>query len=385
MSTPDRAAQHETVHRTDPGRPAPVVAPAGDEGERDERAFGAGDLTDQAARLGDARLSTIQRQSMALRVGQVQGNQHLQRMVASLGRGGGTAAVQREYGPSTITEAPQGTVIKVCLFRIAGPSGAYMRDVSQYLINTLRVPEADLIWVDSLGHLFASLAALRGGPQVNRLIIVSHGRTADDRNTTSADEGQVRQEGGWITVDDVRGAAGTPQAQVVRNQVLAPGAIVEFWGCRLGRSEGAMADWSRAMLPGAGAPVGTPRAEFRAPTERLEVNAPEFGWQEGRGSQAHWVRVTRADQMPERRRAEFRRLLLIMYPHMVENREIVETTPPRTEAQQFEYMTGLFDRSGGQIRTMALNTESSGAVAPRHAPWPSFWLTHRLNPADLFE
>jgi hypothetical protein len=48
--------------------------------------FGAGSVENQAARLGDARLLTVQRQALAAQIGRVQGNRHLQRVVSSLKR-----------------------------------------------------------------------------------------------------------------------------------------------------------------------------------------------------------------------------------------------------------------------------------------------------------
>jgi hypothetical protein len=47
----------------------------------------AGTLQAQAARLGDARLQTVQRQALAAQIGRVQGNQHLQRIVTLQKRG----------------------------------------------------------------------------------------------------------------------------------------------------------------------------------------------------------------------------------------------------------------------------------------------------------
>ncbi len=51
-------------------------------------AAGDGTMEGQVARLGDLRLQTAQRQAMATQIGRVQGNRHLQRVVASLKRDG---------------------------------------------------------------------------------------------------------------------------------------------------------------------------------------------------------------------------------------------------------------------------------------------------------
>jgi hypothetical protein len=54
-------------------------------------AAGDGTIEGQAARLRDSRLQTAQRQAMAAQIGRVQGNKHLQRVVASLKLGTNTS------------------------------------------------------------------------------------------------------------------------------------------------------------------------------------------------------------------------------------------------------------------------------------------------------
>jgi hypothetical protein len=63
-------------------------------------AAGDGTIDAQAVRLGDPRFQTIQRQAMAAQIGQVQGNQHLQRLMASLNQGNeaSRAPIQRDNG-----------------------------------------------------------------------------------------------------------------------------------------------------------------------------------------------------------------------------------------------------------------------------------------------
>ena len=46
------------------------------------------DVQRQADRLGDARTQTVQRQRMAMQIGQVQGNLHLQRVIQTVTRNG---------------------------------------------------------------------------------------------------------------------------------------------------------------------------------------------------------------------------------------------------------------------------------------------------------
>ena len=46
-----------------------------------------GTIEAQAARLGDARLPTVQRRALAVQIGRLQGNRHLQRVMASLNKG----------------------------------------------------------------------------------------------------------------------------------------------------------------------------------------------------------------------------------------------------------------------------------------------------------
>lgn len=67
-------------------------------------AAGAGTVEAQAARLGDARLAGIQRRAAAAQIGAKQGNQHLQRVVASVTQGassvGGQLSPHSKHSPS---------------------------------------------------------------------------------------------------------------------------------------------------------------------------------------------------------------------------------------------------------------------------------------------
>ena len=67
-------------------------------------AAGDGSIEDQAARLGDSRFLTAQRWAMATQIGRVQGNRHLQRVIASLQ----TVVMRTATSPDQLDEAQPG-------------------------------------------------------------------------------------------------------------------------------------------------------------------------------------------------------------------------------------------------------------------------------------
>jgi hypothetical protein len=66
-----------------------------------------GTIPAQAARLGDPRLQTVQRQALAAQIGRVQGNRHLQRVVVSLKQDGNVANPMFAH-----QRAPEGQMIQ---------------------------------------------------------------------------------------------------------------------------------------------------------------------------------------------------------------------------------------------------------------------------------
>jgi hypothetical protein len=66
-----------------------------------------GTLQAQAARLGDAHFQTVQRQILAVHIGRMQGNQHLQRVVACLKRGEKGADPKPAHGQLVGNQAVQ--------------------------------------------------------------------------------------------------------------------------------------------------------------------------------------------------------------------------------------------------------------------------------------
>jgi hypothetical protein len=75
-------------------------------------AFGAGSFENQAARLGDPRLTIVQRQALAAEIGRVQGNKHLQRVVASLKLGDKTEQETGEVTEQVRPTAESGIQLK---------------------------------------------------------------------------------------------------------------------------------------------------------------------------------------------------------------------------------------------------------------------------------
>ena len=97
-----------------------------------------GTIQSQAARLGDPRLQSVQRQALASQVGQMQGNGHLRRVIASIRGNGNTPstgwAVQRRAVRAVI-----GTTLGTISFRAPG----YVPAEGRLTVQTEIVPDGE--------------------------------------------------------------------------------------------------------------------------------------------------------------------------------------------------------------------------------------------------
>ncbi|MBN2007662.1 MAG: hypothetical protein JXA21_30235 [Anaerolineae bacterium] len=76
--------KQESEKKTQKNAPKPTITPAATQAEAPAQMLAADSVQTQAAQLGDGRLGTVQRQSMAAFIGRTQGNQHVQRVVKAM-------------------------------------------------------------------------------------------------------------------------------------------------------------------------------------------------------------------------------------------------------------------------------------------------------------
>lgn len=155
VDQPDRKRQRRV-------EPAPVAGPMGDLVGLVELpgAFiaGGGTTEAQAARLGDRRLQAVQRQAMAAQVGQVQGNVHLQGVIASIRGNGKTAPYESNNGNGRSPSIPGATghdpaavvqrrpvrgAIGTVLGRISFRAPGYVPAEGQLRVQTEIVPDGE--------------------------------------------------------------------------------------------------------------------------------------------------------------------------------------------------------------------------------------------------
>ncbi|MDJ0632277.1 MAG: DUF4157 domain-containing protein [Xenococcaceae cyanobacterium MO_188.B29] len=266
---------------------------------------------------------------------------------------------------------------------ILGPQGdLYLRQMREYIQNTLRVPAAEVMLVGGVREIFQHLLGLERNIRVTRLIIVAHG-SRGRQAALGGRGGQVRGQQGWIRPQDVMTfARRDPLAARVRRDVMANDAMVEFWGCNIGSDVAASGAWSTAF-----------GRRFRAQTGRMETGTHKYyrpvrrgtpGAQRVRGQRGWWRRVTNLGEVPAGLQQHFRTWLLRLYLELAATGEIRETRPPRNEERRFQYMRSLFDRSRGVIRFMKITERTSGRTfRPRQQGWLDLWQTEPFNPLRL--
>ncbi|MBN1147934.1 MAG: hypothetical protein JXA78_11820 [Anaerolineales bacterium] len=384
-----QAKQNQKGQR-DAARAAPEKA-----GEISSLTITANDRLAQAARLGDSRLQSAQRQTLAAQIGQTQGNQHLQTVINSFGKyplshseGKGhlrkmlinpnQSTIQRtppDPGPAMVTTAGPDVVMKIFIYNV--PDTGYISQMRSYIGTTLGAPDSNIISIDTYQQIFEYLDGLReSGTRVHRVIIVSHGSSGE----STVAGGSIRQASGWVSTSDIQTYASSSEvAQRVRRDVMAPDALVEFWGCNLGAFGASLIAMSSAFGTDFRAQAGTMQTgtlNYYRPVPRDTPGARQMA-----GRRGWWIRVINTSQVPAGLQDHFRTWLLTTYASLVASNEITETAPPRTEDESVAYISDLFNRSRGNIRHMQITTDEGEVVTPGQGEdWLRLWSTWDFRP-----
>lgn len=104
----------------------------------------------------------------------------------------------------------------------------YLVEVPKYVRTAM--PQAEVYWPQNLGGLVAYLTGFADqGRRIRRLRIIAHS-TKGAVLTISEDSERV-----WVGPKTVQAYARRPEVRELMNRVLTPEAVVEFWGCNLGK------------------------------------------------------------------------------------------------------------------------------------------------------
>ncbi len=237
---------------------------------------------------------------------------------------------------------------------------AYIEALRTYVHAAL--PAERVLEVDGLPGLVARLFVLRAdGERVRRLRIVGHG-SKEGAVLTHDDAGA----GAWLGPQELLAAARDPENAEMMRGVMAPGGIVEFWGCSLGGHEAS----GRALATLIGAPVIATPGKFG-----FEGGDP-LGF-------SHSSQV--AAFGPEAVRA-FNKALLGWYEKLVAQGGIPPVEGGTRE--RLAYMRRMFDAERGRIIHVSVRAQERGRLGPRVTPasgdaWNRLW--RRFEPLTAEE
>ena len=310
----------------------------------------------------------------------------------------GNAVVQRvavdSQGASRPADPGQGPGLDVVFVLKSSPLDPnkqqdYISDMTSFIRSAL--PGERLYEVDDLDGLLAGLFVIGAdGERIRRLRIVGHGSHDKPHEPKYTHGGRVltHDPGGrpiWIGADVVMAAARDPDNIRMMQEVMMKDAVVEFWGCSLGRYAKSGRAWAALF-----------QRPFVAPTGNVVIDPWEFwmtlelaprhprGADKEKGTAASPQRLIRKRALtsaeayghgPLTSRA-FEEFLLTRYRSLVNEGQISSIGDDRSMI--ITHMRQMFDAQQGAIHEVAIST-SSGKVGPaQRAGWNRLWQT--FNP-----
>jgi len=224
---------------------------------------------------------------------------------------------------------------------------AYIEGMTSYVKNVLR---ADNVYeITGLEEMFEILEyqSAPGNARVRRIRIVGHGWDGSKHGgeVLTRDVETKSGRSTLVTPAQVCEFAERPRSRGIIRSVMRPGAVVEFWGCNLGKYPKGGEAWADLF-----------QSTFVASKEKVAARELFF---ELRGS--HGTRRARSTREVEQAgaapTAAFNRFLTSSYTMLVEAGEIA---PVSNDPEAIlSYMRDLFDRLSGSIPFMAVQ-EATG-------------------------
>jgi hypothetical protein len=239
-------------------------------------------------------------------------------------------------------DKPSAKSPRVAGFIIRKKGDAYIQDMRDYLATTRK--GLDVYEVDNLDDIAAKAKELAAqGVKFDRILVISHGQ----RDIGGL--GMKRPDGQWgfVPPSDIKQWAQTAHGADLQG-AMAPGAEVQVLGCYLGGYHEA----GEAIAQAFG-------ATSRASKGQEMVRTLDFV--------ADGKRITRAADVPRTQQAKFRKWLLDTYALL---RDANEAPNLPDDAAKLAYMTELFDRSKGKIRSLYVedpNTKQKLAAGSQDA------------------
>ena len=255
----------------------------------------------------------------------------------------GTVVQRDETGGPKPGAAPMDVI-----FIIRRPNDQFTKDMTNYVTTTLKGHEyREVANIEEICAAAAAIAA--SGRKIGRVRLVGHGQTViGGVGMTPPGEKTWR----FVKPDEVKAYMTKPACQGLR-KAMAPTAEVEFWGCYLGGIQQAGEAWAGLF----GAPVTSTSAEVKIGRDQFIAGR--------KGA------VSSSKQVPKGAETRFRAWLLDRYRLLLSTGEAPAF---KTDDARVAHMTDLFDRSGGVIRTRALQQKGSARVVrPGEQDELTFW------------
>lgn len=240
------------------------------------------------------------------------------------------------------SDKPPAKSPRVVAFIIRKKDDGYIQDMRDYLATTRKGLE--VYEVDNLDDIAVKAKELSAqGGKFDKVLVISHGQ----RDIGGL--GMKRPNGQWefVPPSDIKQWAQTAHGADLQG-AMAPGAEVQVLGCYLGRYHEA----GEAI-------AGAFGATSRASKGQEMIKTADFV--------ANGKRISKAADVPKGEQARFRTWLLDTYASL---RDAGEAPSLSDDAAKLAYMTELFDRSKGKIRSLYVedpNTKQKLAAGSKDA------------------
>ena len=241
-----------------------------------------------------------------------------------------------------VNKAGGGATSVEVIFVIRKPNDVFTAGMAAYAKTTLKGQIVrEVANIDDMAAEAAAIA--KTGTKISKLSIVGHGQTSiGGVGMTPKGEKSWR----FVSPDEVQKFVNGPAGKALR-AAMAKGANVEFWGCYLGSVQQAGQAWADLT----GAPIHSTKGE-------MHVSSEKFVYATGRKTSAQ---ARASKDVPKSAKKYFDKWLLTNYKVMAATGEAPKFA---TDTEKVTYMTDLFDRSGGELRTRVI-TEKGGKAHHR--------------------
>lgn len=267
----------------------------------------------------------------------------------------------------------------------------YVNEMTRFIRSAL--PTERVYEVDDLDGLLVDLLVIGAdGERVRRLRIVGHGSHDRPGEPQYTHGGRVltHDPGGrpvWIGADVVMAAARDPDNIRLMREVMTKDAVVEFWGCSLGRYAKSGRAWAalfqRSVLATTGHLEIDPWEFWMslapAGSRRLQADEKEVTDAAGR----RWLvkrALTSAEAYshgPQTSRA-FEEFLLTRYRSLVAGGQISSVGDDRSAI--IAHMQQMFDAQQGAVHELTVSTPSGKVGPAQRARWNQLWRIFQPQP-----